>query len=72
MSYEQDCEDYARFGDPMRDHEDYEAAAIYDRFDGFGDPDYDDYHCNGNCVGCNCGPVFVELSVPAGIDDAPF
>jgi hypothetical protein len=66
MSYEQDCEDYARFGDPMRDHEDYEAAAIYDRFDGWGDPDYDDYHCDCDC---NCGPVFVELSVP---DDAPF
>jgi len=45
-SYEQHCNDYALFGDPMRDHYDYEEAAAYDRWDGhrgdFDCVDYDD------------------------------
>jgi len=69
MDYELDCMDYAMFGDPERDAYDYEFNAIYDRWDGWGDPDYDDYHCDCEC---DCGPVFVELSVPALPDDTPF
>jgi len=45
-SYEEYCNDYALYGDPMRDHYDHEENARYDRYDGWGDPDpcaaYDD------------------------------
>jgi len=34
MSYEQNCDDYALYGDPERDHWDHEEAARYDRWDG--------------------------------------
>jgi hypothetical protein len=60
--YQRNCEDYALYGDPMRDHYDYEEAARYDRYDGWGDPDpcyesaYEDW-CpvcgdQADCVGC--------------------
>jgi len=32
--YEQHCIEYALYGDPERDHWDYEEAAQYDRWDG--------------------------------------
>lgn len=38
-SYEQHCIDFALFGDPEREHWDYEFNAQYDRYDGWGDPD---------------------------------
>lgn len=34
MSYQQSCEEYALYGDPMRDAFEYEEAAQYDRWDG--------------------------------------
>lgn len=34
MSYEQSCNEYALFGDPMREAYEYEEAARYDRWDG--------------------------------------
>jgi hypothetical protein len=34
MSYESDCDAYAFYGDPEREHYDYEANAAYDRYDG--------------------------------------
>jgi hypothetical protein len=42
VSYEQNCIDYALYGDPERDHWDHELNAQYDRFDGWGDPDPND------------------------------
>lgn len=79
-SYEQSCIDFAMFGDAQREHEDYEFNAQFDRYDGWGDPgcaDIDDYPCNGDCVKCNTGPVFVELKVPFNFagsieSDVPF
>jgi hypothetical protein len=58
MSYEQHCNDYALHGDPERDHYDHEFNAQYDRFDGWGDPDFDiDPSCpecgdRGDCLAC--------------------
>ena len=66
-SYEQGCIDFARFGDPEREHYDYEFNACYDRYDGWGDPGCEDSEprsCGGDCTGCNTGPVFVNLVVP--------
>ena len=42
MSYETECEAYALHGDPQRDAMEYEEAARYDRFDGWGDPGCED------------------------------
>ena len=57
MSYESDCDDYAIFGNPERDHYDYELAAEYDRWDGHReDFDYDepdDCHKCYNRNDCN-------------------
>ena len=39
MGYQKNCEDYALFGNPERDHWDYEENAQYDRFDGYRDSD---------------------------------
>lgn len=39
MGYQEDCEAYAVYGNPERDHWDHEENARYDRFDGWGDPD---------------------------------
>jgi hypothetical protein len=57
MSYESDCDDYAVHGDPERDHYDYEANAVYDRYDGWAEPaDYaDDAVFNGYDGRCDCG-----------------
>lgn len=57
MSYESDCADYAVNGDPQRDHYDYEANAVYDRYDGWAEPaDYaDDAVFNGYDGRCDCG-----------------
>ncbi len=63
MSYESDCNDYAIFGDPERDHWDYEENARYDRHDGlradfndeFGWEDDDLCPTCGDrldCIGC--------------------
>lgn len=76
--YEDYCNDYEMFGDPMRDAYDYEEAARYDRFDGWGDPDPGD--CDGGedepdgweC--CDGGPLdsLAPLMVPYVSDDVPF
>ena len=58
-SYEQHCIDYALYGDPMRDHYDYEEAARYDRWDGYRDEflEPEDMGCpecgeRGDCDAC--------------------
>ena len=51
-SFEQGCIDYALFGDPRRDHDDYEFNAAYDRFDGYRESnDYIDYNDGDVCGG---------------------
>jgi hypothetical protein len=63
MSYESDCDDYALFGDPERDHYDYEENARYDQYDGlradfaeeFGfedDPGCPDCGYRADCADC--------------------
>ena len=39
MSYQRECEEYALYGNPERDHWDYECNAQYDRYDGWADED---------------------------------
>ena len=58
-TYEQHCNDYAVHGNPERDHYDYEEAARYDRYDGWGDPDpcledlcYACFEEDAECAGC--------------------
>jgi len=88
MSYESDCDDYARFGDAERDAYDYEVMSDYDRYDGYrGDVDCgDDPGCPvcgyagdcAECVACKAeyerkGREAYEASlVRADCDDAPF
>jgi hypothetical protein len=43
MSYEQNCRDYALYGNPERDHWDYEENAQYDRYDGYREDFYDEF-----------------------------
>ena len=40
MSYEENCIDFALFGDPEQEHYDHELNAQFDRWDGWGDVDY--------------------------------
>ena len=42
MSYQEECEAYAVFGDPERDHWDHEFNAQYDRFDGYREEFHDE------------------------------
>jgi hypothetical protein len=79
MSFEQHCNDYAMFGDPERDHYDYEEAARYDRFDGWGDPDpcADDPPCptcgyDADCAECEAAKADCEVYEPEfGCSDDP-
>ena len=41
MSYQEDCENYALYGNPMRDHYDHEENARFDRYDGMREQFYD-------------------------------
>lgn len=84
--YQAECEDYAVNGNPWRDHIDYEEAAAYDRFDGWGDPDpcaayddcddgIDDPGCpdcgyRGDCPACKAAKR--DYAVCAAGDDIPF
>ena len=66
MGYQEDCEAYALYGDPERDHWDHEQAAQYDRFDGFGDPD----PCDDPYRDEDPGPApVVEPDPPVVVDD---
>lgn len=46
-TYEQHCADYALYGNPERDHWDYEENARYDRFDGFRETFHDEFDPDG-------------------------
>ncbi len=75
MSYEAECEAYALHGDPQRDAMDYEEAARFDRFDGWGDPDCEDPCDPDGMVGEPAAlPVTAPVPVPrpASCDDVPF
>ena len=69
MGYQEECEAYALYGDPQRDAFDYEEAARYDRFDGWGDPDPCD-DPDGRID--ELPPVQVEPVEPVADDDVPF
>lgn len=43
MSYQEECETYALFGNPERDHYDHEEAAHFDRFDGYREEFHDEW-----------------------------
>ena len=52
MSYEEHCNDYALYGDPERDHWDYEFNAQFDRYDGWGDIDPAQEAAYDDAIGC--------------------
>lgn len=66
MSYEEECEWYALYGNPMQDAMDYELMAQYDRWDGYRmdligvDCDEHDYEEDKNIQ---------RYIVPAPVDD---
>lgn len=43
MGYQENCEAYALYGNPERDHWDHEEAARYDRFDGYREEFHDEW-----------------------------
>ncbi len=71
-SYEENCLDYALFGNPEQDHWDHEFNAQFDRFDGHRSlctAGYDLDHNDGDMEPCELEPS--EPSEPSD-DNVPF
>ena len=76
MSYEQECNDYALYGDPIRDAYDYELMAEYDRWDGHrGDLQGLEFDVDPVCEddpGYVSDEAFEDFVDDSGWEDIPF